>query len=90
MYWGLAKIMPTSRTKFHKNSEIFLQKCIEQMLADPLNFTPEDPILVFDQMVQTCGVMMYTQAYIANIEITKTCLALVQKTLKTRVGLAHK
>ena len=60
------------------------------MLADPENYSPEDPIIVFDQLVQTVGVMMYTQSYISNIPISRGCLELAQKTLETRVRLAYK
>lgn len=60
IYWGLSKMLHSPRQKFHKQSEILLQKSVEQMLADPESFTPEDPVQVFDQLVQTCGVMCYT------------------------------
>ena len=90
LYWSLAKIMGYPRTRFHKNSELFLSKCIEQMLADPENYSSEDPILIFDQMVQTCGVMAYTQSYITNIKITNRCLDLVAQTLEVRNGLSTK
>ena len=58
------------------------------MLADPENYTPEDTILVFDQILQTCSVMVYCQSYVANLNITQPLLSLLEKTLEIRVALA--
>jgi hypothetical protein len=59
------------------------------MLADPTNYTPEDPVLVFDQIVQTCSVMAYCQSYVANINVTQQSLALLEKSLEIRLSLAR-
>ena len=66
IYWGLAKLLSHPRVSFHGASEVFLLKSIEQMLEQPDKHCPEDPISVFNQIVQTSAVMAYTQAYIAN------------------------
>jgi len=60
------------------------------MIADPEQLTNEDPIAVFDQLLQTCGVMTYCQAYFCNMKLTKTVLRLSGKIVEVRAGLAPK
>jgi len=48
IFWGLSKLFPDKRNKYHKTCEIFMLKSIEKMLQNPKNLTPEDPVLVFD------------------------------------------
>ena len=88
IYWGLAKLLTHPRVNFHEASEIFMQKTIEQMVVQPEKHCPEDPITVFNQIVQTSAVMAYTQAYIVNRKLKTSTLNLIEKSLEIRVGLA--
>ena len=65
-----------------------MQKTIEQMVQQPEKHCPEDPIAVFNQILQTSAVMAYTQSYIANRRVKFTTLELLDKALEIRVALS--
>lgn len=61
MYWGLGKIAQQPRQKFHKYTEAFIDKSIDQMMSQShRELMGQDPIEVFDQIIQLCGVMAYS------------------------------
>jgi len=49
MYWGLGKIAQQPRQKFHKYTEVFIEKSIDQMMSQShRELMDQDPIEVFD------------------------------------------
>uniref|UniRef100_A0A7S3CM00 Uncharacterized protein n=1 Tax=Strombidium rassoulzadegani TaxID=1082188 RepID=A0A7S3CM00_9SPIT len=88
MYWGLSKISLHPRKRFHRFTELFIEKTIDKMEQGPLNKVGDNPISVFDQLLQTTAVMMYTQSYLSNINLSKGILDQADKVLAIRLGLA--
>lgn len=60
IYWGLSKLYPNSKTKFHKKTELWLSETVRKLGQAPQELTLEQPVDVYDQIIQTCGVMLYS------------------------------
>ena len=66
IYWGLSKLNPNRKLKFHKQTELFLQDTITKLKYNPKEVKLAQPIEVYDQMIQACGVILYSQSYLSN------------------------
>jgi hypothetical protein len=45
IYWGLSKLLRSPRQKFHRYSEVFIEKSIDKMLSEN---KVDQPVEVFD------------------------------------------
>merc|ERR1712086_428230 len=67
IYWGLSKLRPNQKLKFHSKTEFFLNDALHILQNNPKELTLEQPMEVFDQIIQTCAVMLYSQSYLSNV-----------------------
>ena len=57
------------------------------MISDPNNFTPENPVEIFDQLLQTSAVMTYCQSFVQNQSINANFLNLLNVIQQIRLDL---